>query len=837
MTSSAQVAETEPGARIPVLAPPVLRRERLESIVDKHLRPDAPPVLLVCAPAGTGKTTLLASWAGRRVQEAGTPVVRWATITARDNEPQVLAATIDAALSGRSGSEPAPVCLVLDEVHELLAPQASRELERWLRGLPAGLRVVLLARFPPPLGLARLRVEGRLREIGMAELAFTAEEGAALLTAAGQAPTSGELDRLMRHTEGWAAGLRLAAIARTGEPDSADRVLADYLRNEVLATETALVRQLLTAVSVCEAFTVELATALSGLEQTGHLVDQLHRVRGLLRQPDGAGHWYRCHPLLRHHLHAELTRTRPEQALELHRRAADWFLAAGARMLALEHAVAGRRVDLAARLVAEVGVAELLAGRAEALASVLTRLPEHVLARPSVALVVAATALAGGDTAAAEEALRRIGHSGLPLRSPRLRVLSAAVLLWRGYATGAGASAELVDIAAADSGCPEVDLLVLLVRAGWALRQGDLLAARSALERAHRLAAAGERRGGLLHVLAQQAIVAAVEGELATARTLAGGAVRLAEEQQWTTSAICGAARLVLAAEAQLRLDTDTVRAHLTAAAPACAGDSLPRLAMGSLTAVLRFDTGADPHRALLDLCALWADHDWRELCPPWLAAWFSPMAVRMALQVGELDRARQIAEHGTRLLGSRAEAGLLRAIMQAHRGRLNQARRSLAPVLAGRQPPAAGHNLVEAWLLEAVLADRMRADRHAHRALCQALALAGPGELLRPFRSAGAPIRDLLARNLGRYGRLEHFAAAAAAAPAIERAAVTATLTSRELDLLAELPSMRTAEEIAASLYVSVNTVKTHLRGIYRKLGVNQRRDAVVAARRCGLL
>ncbi|MCK2244388.1 MULTISPECIES: LuxR C-terminal-related transcriptional regulator [unclassified Crossiella] len=837
MTSSAQVAETEPGARMPVPAGPVLRRDRLESIVDIQLRSGAPQVLLVFGPAGTGKTTLLASWARRRVQETGTTAVRWATITARDNEPEVLAATIGAALSGGAGPEPAPVCLVLDEVHELLAPQALRELERWLRELPAGLRVVLLARFPPPLGLARLRVEGRLREIGMAELAFTTAEAAALLTALGHAPTEGELDLLMRHTEGWAAGLRLAAIARAGEPDSADRLLADYLRNEVLGAEPALVRELLTAVSVCEGFTVELAAALSGLAQAGHLVDRLHGARGLLRRTDGDGQWYRCHPLLRHHLHAELTRLRPERAVELHRLAADWFLAAGARILALEHAVAGQRADLAARLVAEVGLTEVLAGRARALAQVLARLPTHVLARPSVALVVAATALATGDTAAAEEGLRRIGHPELPLRSPRLRILSAAILLWRNGIVGEEPAAELLELAEGDSGAPEVDLLVLLVKGGWALRQGDLPSARSVLNRARRLTAAGERRGALLHVLAQQAIVAAVEGELGTARALAASAVRLAEEHEWTATASCGTAHLVLAAEAQLRLAADTARAHLAAAAPVCGGDPLPRLAMGSLAAVLRFETGADPHRALLDLCALWTEYDRPGPVPPWLAAWFSPMALRMALQVGELGRARQIVEHGTRLLGARAEAGLLRAVMQAHRGRLSQARRSLAPVLTGRALPAAAHNLVDAWLLECLLADRLRADRHAHRALCRALALAEPRELLRPFRAAGAPIRDLLARNLGRYGRLEHFATAAAAAPPVERPAVTATLTSRELDLLAELPSMRTAEEIADSLYVSVNTVKTHLRGIYRKLGVNQRRDAVIAARRCGLL
>jgi LuxR family transcriptional regulator, maltose regulon positive regulatory protein len=144
---------------------------------------------------------------------------------------------------------------------------------------------------------------------------------------------------------------------------------------------------------------------------------------------------------------------------------------------------------------------------------------------------------------------------------------------------------------------------------------------------------------------------------------------------------------------------------------------------------------------------------------------------------------------------------------------------------------------LVEAWLLEAHLADRAGEERQAHDALCEALAIAAPQNALRPFRDARSSAHALFARGAGRFGRLETFATAVRQILPVGVPDLTDGLTGREQALLAELPSMRTAEEIAQTLFVSVNTVKTHLRGIYRKLGVRHRRDAISVAREHGLL
>jgi LuxR family maltose regulon positive regulatory protein len=174
---------------------------------------------------------------------------------------------------------------------------------------------------------------------------------------------------------------------------------------------------------------------------------------------------------------------------------------------------------------------------------------------------------------------------------------------------------------------------------------------------------------------------------------------------------------------------------------------------------------------------------------------------------------------------------------VHAHRGRARAARQALAPVLRGDLPAVSALTQVEAWLWEARLALRLDDGRRAGTAVGTAVALAAPGRLMRPFQRAGDEVNELLARTSGTFGHHEPFVARVRALVGGADDAVDSLLTTRELELLAELPSLRTAEEIAESMYVSVNTVKTHIRGIYRKLGVNSRRAAVQTARRRGLL
>jgi LuxR family maltose regulon positive regulatory protein len=221
----------------------------------------------------------------------------------------------------------------------------------------------------------------------------------------------------------------------------------------------------------------------------------------------------------------------------------------------------------------------------------------------------------------------------------------------------------------------------------------------------------------------------------------------------------------------------------------------------------------------------------------PVLAAYLAPACQRMALRMGDHAWAVELLEWTASLPLPRGEHLLLHANLQACDGKTSSAQRLLQPILCGKVQTAVVPTLVDAWLLEAQLAHRVADTHRAHEALTQALAIAAPHHTLRPFHEAGESIRTVLANGIGRFGQLESFAATVLDTLPASAPTLIDGLTERERDLLVELPSMRTVEEIAESLFVSVNTVKSHLRGIYRKLGVNRRRDAVAVARQRGLL
>ncbi|SDM18693.1 LuxR C-terminal-related transcriptional regulator [Allokutzneria albata] len=865
--------------RVPVLAPTVVDLPRLLAILDELLREplDGPPVTLVCAPAGAGKTTLLAAWA-HRLTERGTHVA-WVSLDADDNDVVPLWSAILRALRetgawGQDGrlarlSPPGeeteaaflaelvaafehlaePVYLVLDGVHEVSSAAAVRGLNHLLRQLPSALRIVLATRFPPPLILPRLRVEGRLREIGPAELTFTAREARSLLAGHGVELPPGALSLLMERTEGWAAGLRLAALSAAGSEDPAarvaeftgeDRAMADYLAGEVLADLPGHVRQVLLSTSVCAAFTVDLAVLLSQQENCGQILDHLERTNALITRGGPDGRWYRHHPLLRSHLLAELGKLNPYGRRDLHRTAADWFAETGDPLVALEHGIASADKDLMVQLITKFGLQEVLKGSGDALRPLLDSVPEEVLAQPSVALVGAVTALDRGDVLAADRCVRRVERAVRPPRTQRLRALHAVVLLHRSRFEGGvrDALSAIEDTRAGRTGDVDIDVLAMANRGTAALWLGEHRAARADLARALRLATAENRDAVALHCRIHLAAVAAAEGDLAQMNSEIAFALDFAQERRWSETARCAYLYVLMGTDAYLRLDHERAERLASVAVRLLDERADPTVALSAhlLKAAVAFDTTEDPHGAVAAFRGHWRRFRGAQLAPA-LIAFAAPLEQRMALRVGEHRWAVEVLERLRRLLRPSAEHALLQAVLHVHRGHLTAARRLLDLILNQRVPAVVSGTMVDAWLLEAQLADRAGNEHRAHEAVSRALALSQPMHALRPFFGAGAQVRDLLVRGSGRFGRYDSFAASVLAAVPASATGASEALTNRELDLLVELPSMRTTEEIADSLFVSVNTIKTHLRGIYRKLGVNQRRDAITAARRRGLL
>ena len=373
--------------RRPAVRPGTLFRS---SLIDRLTRDDLRPIVSVAAPPGYGKTTLLSQWA-----ECDDRAVAWVSLDGQDNDPKVLlsyvAAALDAvqplgervfeALASPVSSVPGsvvprlgaawwsmttPVILMLDDVHLLRDARCRDALSVLADHVPAGSRLVLAGRGEPPLRIARLRAEGRLLELGLDDLALKREDAAALLRGAGLALDEDDVAELHRRTEGWPAGLYLAALyLKEGGPVETaavsfggdDRLVSEYVESEFLARISARHRMFLTRTAVLERMCGSLCEAVLAEPGSAEMLADLAGSNLLLVPLDRRDQWYRYHHLFRDMLLAELERFEPGLMPVLRRRAASWCLAHGRLQEALEYSIAAEDVDTVARLVETLGLA------------------------------------------------------------------------------------------------------------------------------------------------------------------------------------------------------------------------------------------------------------------------------------------------------------------------------------------------------------------------------------------------------------------------------------------------------------------------------------------------
>src|SRR5262252_6093635 len=378
--------------RRPMARPGTVRRS---SLVERLARDDSHPIVSVVAPAGYGKTTLLSQWA-----ECDDSAFAWVSVDQRDNDPKVLltyvAQALDAiepvggrvfdALASPASSVPgsvvprlgsafasmtSPVVLVLDDVHLLHNSECRASLSVLADHVPAGSRLVFAGRDEPPVRVARLRTEGRILNVGPDELSLTRDEAAALLRAAKVTLGEAAVAELHRRTEGWAAGLYLAALSlrEGGSLEGAasfsgdDRLVSAYLESEFLGRLSNRQRGFLTRTAVLERMSGALCEAVLDHPGSAAMLADLARSNLLLVPLDRRGQWYRYHHLFRDMLLAELERTEPGMMAVLRRRAAAWCLANGAPEEALEYSMAAGDVDRAADLIQSLTLRTYRQGR------------------------------------------------------------------------------------------------------------------------------------------------------------------------------------------------------------------------------------------------------------------------------------------------------------------------------------------------------------------------------------------------------------------------------------------------------------------------------------------
>ncbi len=879
-----------PGTRRAIPRPTVAARRlvRRDGLYDRLSAPEGGAVMLVCAPAGTGKTVLLRSW----IEAAGLEDrAGWVSVERAERDAQrfwlavidALAGAVDVVervapaptFHGRAVVEQFladlelledPAVLVIDDLHELESADALEWLELFLASLPSPLRVVLATREDPRLGLHRLRLSGQLTELRAPDLRFSVEETVKLLRADGIAVSDGAASLLYERTEGWAAGLRLAAISLAQQPDperfitefsGSERNVAGYLLAEVLERQPAEAREMLLRTSVLERVCGPLADFLTGGSDAERMLQGLEDANAFVTSLDARRFWFRYHRLFADLLQLELRRASPTLVGSLHRAAAEWHEQQGFVVEAIRHAQAARDWSLASRLLAEHHIDLAFDGGWGTVCQVLSAFPADVAAAdPELALVSATARLLDGALDKSRAYLDLAGRTAdaVPAeRRPGFDVLLAALRLalarWHGDLEKVLEMRPLLEAALAaqppgEGALGEEIRCVAFQNLGvaelWSSRLED---ARRDLEQGLALARRAERPWLEIPCLAHLGIAGPLTGlSLSAGLALSQEAVRIVDAHGWGDDPVIVTA-LATGAMALLwlgRLDEAEQWLERAGRAVRPGGEPGTELIVDYVRALLCLARGSLAEA----LAALHSATKMEGLLAGEHA--FGPVVrarlVQTQARMGELPVARAALDDVSDEERNAGDMRAAAAVVHLSEGEPEHAIEVLAPVLDGSAPVLHGPSMrTEAQLLDAVARDQLGDQRAAEASLERALDLAEPEGVLLPFILV--PVRPLL--DLPSARRTSH--------PALRRAVLDVLagavphgrapagsvdeLSEAELRVVRYLPTNLRTPEIASELFVSTNTVRTHLRHIYAKLGAHGRAEAVDRARQLGLL
>jgi LuxR family transcriptional regulator, maltose regulon positive regulatory protein len=881
MRSALSISTPILGAKItaPDLPGWAVQRPRITELIAQGTRWF--PLTVLTGPAGAGKTMALALWAAARPGP-----VAWVGLDESDNRPGVFWSYVVAALrrcgvrvpipAGRDqqadhlvvlrlaaalAAQDPPVMLVLDDLHLLNEPQVLKELDFVLRNARAGLRLAVASRMDPLLPLHRYRLAGQLTEIRAGDLAFTSAEASLLLAQHGCTLPADALECLMRRTEGWAAGLRLAALPMGAHPGPGqfitelardDTALTGYLVAEVLNTQPPQVREVLLRTSILDQVSADAAAELSGDEQAGQILAALARANAFI-WPTGSG-WYRCHPLFAEVLRLRLRREHPGQVAALHRRAARWYQRNGLLADAVRHATRAGDWQLAAAMVIDdLAISQILDPGNDLAGEFGEMPPGRDWTGPGPYLISAAASLAAGrdeSCAAALDAAGELLQARPAGQEPEGRLAAELIRLAAARragdldtATAAAARAEMLlnKVPAAKlARHPEVSARVLSGRGAVELWSGRLDAAARVLPGG----AAAEAPGGQderADCAGHLALAEALRGRLGRAAILAAqaGADPAAEKQRPPPRHASPAALVALAWVHLERYELRKARSCLRQAEAALA--VTPDRLIAAVAYLVAAGGALAGGRAAVAVQILdRARAGWP--VPAWLGQQLTIARSRACAAAGDTPAALAAARAGC---DDSPEAAVTRAHAWAAAGDHDNARRALAPVLAAGSR-AADRVRLHALLIDAQLSDASRDHARGHRSLASALRLAEPEQLRLPFAIERSWLGPALRRHPDLADRHRRLLAPVLdgqpppVRPGVPDQApilVVEPLSEREREVLRHVSGMLSTAEVASEMYISANTVKTHLRSIYRKLAASRRGEAVRRARQLGLI
>ncbi len=868
-------------------------QERLERGADVRL-------ILVSAPAGFGKTTLLAEWLSKAPNDGRR--VAWLSLDEDDRDPasfltylvaalravipEVGTAAIDVLATAPTRTElalttvlnelasiPNEVWLVLDDFHVVDGREIAAAMDFLIEHLPPNGHVVISTRADPTFPLSRWRGRGELLEVRAADLRFTRDEAAAYLVGAGLELTPEDITALTDRTEGWIAALQLAALSLRGRDDVGefvsrftgdDRYVVDYLIEEVLTHQSAAVRDFLLRTSILSRLSGSLCDSLLARDDSREMLAHLDRANLFIVALDDQREWYRYHHLFADVLRARLLSERPDEAPQLHERASRWFEQHGSLHEAIGHALAGSDFDGAARLM-ELAAPSIRRLRQDGiLLDWLQQLPEDTIRRsPVLGVFFGYSRMLAGDLEGAERRFDDVerllgsvaeGNDAPWAVSDELRTLPATIAVYRASLAQARGDVEGTEfharhamrLAGPEDHQSRGGAAGFLGLAAWA--KGDVTDALKAFSEAVASLHAG---GNLIDELTSTVVLAdlwVAAGRPSRARRLFDDALQTAEQH--------GAAVALATAELHVGLselaveagDLAGARQHLEAGSHSSGPSGMPESHYRWFVAKAALSRAEDDLTEALRLL----DRS-EPLYHPGFFPDVRPIgAMRARIWIVQGDNSAAAAWARDRGLSPDDEPEYLHEFDHLTLARLLLASGSASRAfdllnrlhVAAESAERAG-SLLEIRMLQALALQAKGEEAQAVDALAHALASAPePGASVRLFLNEGpamAALLHLATRNQVDHPHIRQLVRLAAVnvepVETVSKQSATPLLSDRELQVLRLLDSELSGPEIARQLFVSHNTLRTHTKHIFTKLGVTSRRAAVLSARKRGLL
>ncbi|MEQ8673740.1 MAG: LuxR C-terminal-related transcriptional regulator [Aggregatilineales bacterium] len=860
----------------------LVQRSRLYAFLDDAVAQDA-RLIAVIAPPGFGKTSLVSDWLIRRQFRSA-----WVAIDAGDNVPlrfwqYVVAAlqTIDEVLGVgilqalQSSTESAleiilvslinrladyeqHVHLVLDDYHLIRRQEIHTSLTSFLEQLPSNVTCVILSRSDPPLPLARYRARGQMLELRADSLRFTVDEAATFLTDTFALNLNPDhIVKLEERTEGWVAGLQLAALSMRGRDNvesflksftGTHRHIASYLIDEVLAQQSEERQQFLLQTSILDRLTGDLCRAVSGMDDSDRLLDDLYTDNIFLTSLDDYGGWYRYHHLFADVLRQRLMQQMPDSVDRLHGKAARWYVENGFTHPAINHFLAARDVGAAHDLIAEHYWSLLQRGDLITVRGWLGQLPDQIVAdSPQLCMAQAWVGAMTSQlptvetyTAKAEELLST--RDNVPVRlSSELTALQAQRAIFQGnYDRTIEQGESALEHAVAVMRAPIHQAVANAYR-----MKGQLEPAEFHFTQTYQAATAAGNTLLALYALTGHNAIHEIRGNLHDAWQTQERGFRLLIEQDIQEMALAGVIHLhrgkllrewnrLDEAESHLNRATDLAR---IGALEGTIVDSMITLALlymgrGDFTQAQRHLSEAEiivtrwGHAdTLLRISAfrtrLWVAEGQRMQM---VRAWIESARKKIEVDAGEQFEIEQtVITRGELALGN-TDAALARL-----KRCLEVARR------AGR-----GGRVIELLVLLAMAHNGAGEAENAQSTLHEALDMAEQNGYVRVFLDEGAPMRDLLKASDHPYAAQllrQAVMPSPHTASSVDQSQLIEPLSQRELEVLALVAEGLTDQEIADRLVISRRTVKKHNENIYGKLSVNNRTQAVIRAQDLDLI